>query len=139
MKRTATAQWMGDFKSGNGTLTTQSTALSNTPYSFKTRFEDGVGTNPEELLAAAHAGCFTMAVNAQLTQRGVVSQLLETTATVDLDMATLKIAGIQLHIKAKASGLSEEVFQNVAIDAKSNCVISKALNVPIAMTAVLEK
>jgi lipoyl-dependent peroxiredoxin len=139
MKRTATAQWQGDFKNGKGTLTTQSSTLNKTAYSFKTRFEDGVGTNPEELLAAAHAGCFTMAVDVQLTQRGLVPEILETTATVDLDMAALKITGIHLEIKAKVNGLSEEVFQNIAADAKATCVISKALSVPITMNASLEK
>jgi lipoyl-dependent peroxiredoxin len=139
MKRTATAQWQGDFKNGKGTLTTQSSTLNKTAYSFKTRFEDGVGTNPEELLAAAHAGCFTMAVDVQLTQRGLVPDMLETTATVDLDMASLKIIGIHLEIKAKVNGLSEEVFQAIATDAKATCVISKALSLPITMTASLEK
>jgi lipoyl-dependent peroxiredoxin len=138
MKRTATAQWQGDFKNGKGTLTTQSATLNKTAYSFKTRFEDGAGTNPEELMAAAHAGCFTMAVDVQLTQRGLVPEMLETTATVDLDMATLKIIGIHLEIKAKVIGLSEEVFQNIAADAKANCIISKALSVPITMNATLE-
>jgi lipoyl-dependent peroxiredoxin len=133
MKRTATAQWQGDFKNGKGTLTTQSATLNKTAYSFKTRFEDGVGTNPEELLAAAHAGCFTMAVDVQLTQRGLVPDML------DLDMAALKITGIHLEIKAKVNGLSEEVFQNIATDAKATCVISKALSVPITMNASLEK
>jgi lipoyl-dependent peroxiredoxin len=139
MKRTATAQWQGDFKNGKGTLTTQSATLNKTAYSFKTRFEDGAGTNPEELMAAAHAGCFTMAVDVQLTQRGLVPEMLETTATVDLDMAALKITGIHLEIKAKVNGLSEEVFQNIAADAKATCVISKALSVPITLNASLEK
>jgi lipoyl-dependent peroxiredoxin len=139
MKRTATAQWQGDFKNGKGTLTTQSATLNKTAYSFKTRFEDGAGTNPEELMAAAHAGCFTMAVDVQLTQRGLVPEMLETTATVDLDMAALKIIGIHLEIKAKVNGLSEEVFQNIAADAKATCVISKALSVPITLNASLEK
>jgi osmotically inducible protein OsmC len=139
MKRTANAQWQGDFKNGKGALTTQSGILNKTAYSFKTRFEDGVGTNPEELLAAAHAGCFTMAVDVQLTQKGLVPEMLETIATVDLDMVALKITGIHLEIKAKVNGLSEEVFQNIATDAKATCVISKALSVPITMTALLEK
>jgi lipoyl-dependent peroxiredoxin len=139
MKRTATAQWQGDFKNGKGILTTQSATLNRTAYSFKTRFEDGAGTNPEELLAAAHAGCFTMAVDVQLAQRGLVPEILKTTATVDLDVAALKIIGIHLEMKAKVPGLSEEVFQNIAADAKATCVISKALSVPITMYAILEK
>ncbi len=138
MKRSAKAQWTGDLKNGNGTITSQSTVLSNTPYSFKTRFEDGIGTNPEELLAAAHAGCFTMAVGAILTQKGFDTQTLETQATLDLDMVGLKINGIHLELKAKVDGLSEAEFQTFATDAKANCIISKVLNVAITMTAVLE-
>jgi lipoyl-dependent peroxiredoxin len=138
MKRTATAQWMGDFKQGKGTITTQSTILNNTPYSFKTRFEEGIGTNPEELVAAAHAGCFTMAVDVQLTQRGLIPEMLETQATVDLDMTNLKINGIHLEIKGKVEGLSEEDFQTIAQDAKETCVISKILNIPITMFASLQ-
>lgn len=139
MKRTATAQWTGDLKNGNGTITSQSTVLNNTPYSFKTRFEDGIGTNPEELLAAAHAGCFTMAVGAQLTQKGFDTQTLETQATLDLDMIGLKINGIHLQLKGKVDGLSDEEFQTIATDAKANCIISKVLNCTITMEALLEE
>ncbi len=139
MKRTATAQWTGDLKNGNGTITSQSTVLNNTPYSFKTRFEDGIGTNPEELLAAAHAGCFTMAISAQLTQKGFEAQMLETQAIVDVNMATLKINGVYLDLKAKVENLSDSDFQTIANDAKINCLISKILNVPITLNAVLEK
>ena len=138
MKRTATAQWEGDFKEGKGTLTSQSTILNKTPYSFKTRFEDGAGTNPEELVAAAHAGCFTMSVDLQLTQKGLKPEMLETQATVELDMAALKITRIHLALKGKVSGLSVEDFQSIAKSAKETCIISKALNVPITMIAALE-
>ncbi|TAG99888.1 MAG: OsmC family peroxiredoxin [Sphingobacteriales bacterium] len=139
MKRTATAQCTGDLKNGNGTITSQSTVLHNTPYSFKTRFEDGIGTNPEELIAAAHAGCFTMAICAQLTQKGFEAQMLETQIIVDVDMAALKINGVHLDLKAKVEKFSDADLQTIASDAKTNCIISKILNVPITLNAVLEK
>lgn len=137
MKRTATAQWAGDFKEGKGHLTSQSSVLNKTPYSFKTRFEEGIGTNPEELIAAAHAGCFTMSVDLMLTQKGLKPKLLETQATVDLDMAALKITGIHLELKGQVSGITEEDFKVIAASARETCIISKALNVPITMTALL--
>ncbi len=138
MKRTATAQWVGNLKNGNGTLSTQSTTLNNTPYSFKTRFEDCIGTNPEELLAAAHAGCFTMAISAQLTQKGFEAQTLETQAIVDVDMGALKINALHLELKAKVEKLSDADFQTIANEAKINCLISKILNIPVTLNAVLE-
>ncbi|MEO6149355.1 MAG: OsmC family peroxiredoxin [Mucilaginibacter sp.] len=134
MKRTATAHWAGTLKEGQGELTTQSTALNKTQYSFKTRFADGVGTNPEELIAAAHAGCFTMAVGAALTQEGFTPGDLTTEAILDLDMAALAITGIHLELKATAiNGVSEEKFKEVAENAKANCIISKALSVPFTL------
>jgi len=134
MKRTATAHWNGTLKDGKGELTTQSTTLNKTQYSFKTRFESGVGTNPEELIAAAHAGCFTMAVGAALTQQGFTPGNLDTAAVLDLDMAALSITGIHLELKASAiDGVSEEQFKAVAEDAKKNCIISKALSVPFTL------
>jgi len=134
MKRTATAHWNGTLKDGKGELTTQSTTLNKTQYSFKTRFESGVGTNPEELIAAAHAGCFTMAVGAALTQQGFTPGNLDTAAILDLDMAALSITGIHLELKASAiDGVSEEQFKAVAEDAKKNCIISKALSVPFTL------
>ncbi|UEG54298.1 OsmC family peroxiredoxin [Mucilaginibacter daejeonensis] len=137
MKRTATAHWNGTLKDGNGELTTQSTTLNKTQYSFKTRFEQGVGTNPEELLAAAHAGCFTMAVSAALTQQGFTPGNLDTAAILDLDMANLAVTGIHLEIKASTiDGVSEEVFRTVAEDAKKNCIISKALSVPFTLNVI---
>src|SRR5262249_52610185 len=103
MNRTAKAHWKGNLKEGKGEITTPSSILHQTNYSFKTRFEQGVvGTNPEELIAAAHAGCFTMAVSAALTQKGVAANDLETEAVLDLDMAALKINGIHLELKATA-------------------------------------
>jgi lipoyl-dependent peroxiredoxin len=139
MKRTAIATWTGNLKQGKGTLSTQSTVLNNTAYSFNTRFEDGIGTNPEELVAAAHAGCFTMAVDAQLTQKGLSPEMLETQATVDVDPAALKINGIHLEMKGKVKDLTDEAFQSIANGAKANCIISKILNVPITMKATLVK
>ena len=134
MKRTATAHWNGTLKDGSGHLTTQSTTLNQTQYSFKTRFESGVGTNPEELIAAAHAGCFTMAVGAALTQQGFTPGNLDTAAILDLDMAALSITGIHLELKAGAiEGITEEQFKAVAEDAKKNCIISKALSVPFTL------
>src|ERR1700759_2381186 len=134
MKRTAKAHWKGTLMDGQGQITTQSTTLNNTQYSFKTRFADGVGTNPEELIAAAHAGCFTMAVGAALTQAGFTPGDLTTEATVDLDMVALKINGIQLNLVGSAiPGVNEETFNQIAEGAKANCIVSKALSVPITL------
>ncbi|RCH56708.1 OsmC family peroxiredoxin [Mucilaginibacter hurinus] len=134
MKRTATAHWAGTLKEGKGELTTQSTTLNNTQYSFKTRFAEGVGTNPEELIAAAHAGCFTMAVGAALSQEGFTPGDLTTEAILDLDMNALSITGIHLELKASViQGVSEEKFKEVAEGAKTNCIISKALSVPFTL------
>ncbi|NCD70885.1 OsmC family protein [Mucilaginibacter agri] len=134
MKRTANAHWAGTLKDGKGEITTQSTTLNKTQYSFKTRFEDGVGTNPEELIAAAHAGCFTMAVGAALSQQGITPGDLTTDAILDLDMIALEIKGIHLDLKASAiDGVSEEQFKQIAEGAKAGCIISKALSVPITM------
>lgn len=134
MKRTATAHWKGTLKEGQGELTTQSTTLNNTQYSFKTRFADGVGTNPEELIAAAHAGCFTMAVGAALSQAGFTPGDLNTEAVLDLDMVALNINGIHLSLKGSAiEGVSEDQFKEIAEGAKANCIISKALSVPITL------
>jgi lipoyl-dependent peroxiredoxin len=135
MKRTAHAHWKGTLTEGKGEITTQSTTLNNTQYSFKTRFQEGVGTNPEELIAAAHAGCFTMAVGAQLTQAGFTPNDLTTDATLDLDMSTLSITNIHLDLKGSAiDGVSAEKFNEIAQGAKAGCIISKALSVPITLT-----
>ncbi len=135
MKRTAHAHWNGTFQDGKGDLTTQSTTLNKTQYSFKTRFADGVGTNPEELIAAAHAGCFTMAVGYGLSTAGFTPGDLDTTATLDLDTTTFSIAGIHLDLKAsKIEGVSEEKFMEIAEGSKANCIVSKALSVPITLS-----
>jgi len=137
MKRTANAHWNGTLQDGKGEITTQSTVLNKTQYSFKTRFAEGVGTNPEELIAAAHAGCFTMAVGASLTQAGYTPGDLTTDAILDLDMQALSITAIALNLKATAiEGLSEQQFKEIAEGAKANCIISKALNVPISLDVI---
>ena len=130
MKRTANAHWTGNLKEGKGEISTQSTVLNKTQYSFNTRFGDGVGTNPEELLGASHAGCFTMAVSAALTQAGFTAGTLDTKATVELDPAAgPKITSIKLELTAsKIEGVSEEQFKTIANGAKENCPISKALS-----------
>ena len=137
MKRTAHAHWNGTLTEGKGEITTQSTTLNNTQYSFKTRFQDGVGTNPEELIAAAHAGCFTMAVGAALSQAGFTPNDLTTDAILDLDMQALAITGIALNLTgALIDGVSEDKFKEIAEGAKANCIISKALSVPITLNVV---
>lgn len=135
MKRTASAHWDGDLKAGKGSLTTQSTVLNKTQYSFNTRFADGVGTNPEELLAAAHAGCFTMAVTSALTKEGIVATSLDTEAA--LTMENLTVTGIHLSIKGKVPGINAEKFAEVTKGAEKNCIISRALSVPITSDSTL--
>ena len=135
MKRTAKAHWKGSLKEGKGELSAPSTILNQTPYSFKTRFESGAGTNPEELIAAAHAGCFTMSVSAVLERSGFKANDLDTEAILEVDMAYLKVTGIHLELKAaRIDGLSAEVFQQIAEGAKANCIVSKALSVPITLS-----
>ena len=134
MKRTANAHWNGTLQAGQGEITTQSTVLNKTQYSFKTRFADGIGTNPEELIAAAHAGCFTMAVGAALTQAGFTPGDLTTDATLDLDMQALAITHIHLELTGTViDGVDEAKFKEIAEGAKANCIISKALNVPMSL------
>ncbi|MFT3935803.1 MAG: OsmC family protein [Chitinophagaceae bacterium] len=135
MKRTAKAHWNGTLNNGKGEISSQSTTLNNTQYSFKTRFQDGVGTNPEELIAAAHAGCFTMAVSAALSQAGFTPGDLDTEAVLDLDMQSLSITGIHLSLKGSLiNGVSADQFNKIAEGAKANCIISKALSVPITLS-----
>ncbi|RYE05126.1 MAG: OsmC family peroxiredoxin [Sphingobacteriales bacterium] len=136
MKRTAEAQWNGSIKEGAGSISTQSTTLNKTQYSFNARFADGVGTNPEELLGASHAGCFTMAVSTALAQAGFTANDLHTKATVELDVTGPKIAGIHLELTAGAiDGVSADTFNEIAEGAKANCPISKALSAtPITLS-----
>ncbi len=135
MKRHATAVWNGSGKDGNGHLTTQSTTLNQTQYSFNSRFAEGVGTNPEELIAAAHAGCFTMKLSFVLGAAGFTPETLETTAHVELlDGA---ITSSHLTLQAKVPGISQEVFDASVKDAELNCPISKVLNTAITVDATL--
>jgi osmotically inducible protein OsmC len=141
MKRNASAVWEGDLKAGKGVISTGSSVLSSTPYSFNARFENGAGTNPEELLAAAHAGCFTMALSAQLTGAGLIPERLETKCTITLDPVDggFSITSSALELKAKVPGASQEAFDQAAQAAKAGCPVSKLYNTNITLTAVLEQ
>ena len=140
MQRSAEAQWRGDLKSGVGTISTASGTLSQTPYSFHSRFEQGKGTNPEELLAAAHAGCFTMAVSAQLAQAGLKADSLNTTCKITLDKTDggFGITESHLELKAKIPGATKEAFEKATEAAKSGCPVSKLYNTKITLDARLE-
>ena len=140
MKRTANAEWHGDLKSGTGIISTASGVLSSTNYSFHTRFEDGKGTNPEELLAAAHAGCFTMAVSAQLATAGLTADKLATTCTISLEKGAegFGITESHLDLVAKVPGASQEAFDKAVQAAKAGCPVSKLYNTNITLTATLE-
>ena len=135
MKRTATAIWNGSGKEGNGNLTTQSTVLNKTQYSFNSRFADGIGTNPEELMAAAHAGCFTMKLTFVLGAAGFTPDSLETSCAISLEDGV--ITRSELVVTAKVPGITPEKFQECAADAKANCPVSKAYNMEILLTAAL--
>ena len=140
MKRTANAEWKGDLKSGVGMLSSQSGVLSSTNYSFHTRFEDGKGTNPEELLAAAHAGCFTMALSAQLAAAGLTAERLATTCAISLEKVEggFGITESHLDLVAKVPGASQEAFDTAVQAAKSGCPVSKLYNTKITLTSKLE-
>jgi len=135
MKRTATAIWNGSGKDGKGKLSTQSTVLNNTQYSYKSRFEDGPGTNPEELIAAAHAGCFAMKLSFVLQEKGITADSLDVQAEVTLENGSVTQSALTL--KAKIAGISAEQFEAAAEDAKLNCPISKLLNANISLNASL--
>jgi osmotically inducible protein OsmC len=140
MKRKASAQWQGGLKDGKGTISTDSGVLSDTQYSFSTRFEEGVGTNPEELIAAAHAGCFTMALSGQLGGAGLTAENIQTTATVTMEKldAGWTVSKVHLDVTAKIPGADEQAFQTAANNAKAGCPISRLLNAEITMEAKLE-
>ena len=135
MKRNATAVWNGSLKEGAGKLTTQSTTLQNTQYSFGSRFETGVGTNPEELIAAAHSGCFTMQLSAYIGEAGHEIDSIETKCVVDFQDGS--VVSSHLTVKAKVQGISEADFQELVTKAEKNCPISKLLNTKITSEAVL--
>ncbi len=137
MKRFATANWQGSGKEGKGTLSSQSTVLTNTQYSFLSRFESGVGTNPEELIAAAHAGCFTMKLSFVLGAAGFIPDNLDTRCEITLDADQGKVTQSHLILKAKVPGISKEKFDESVADAKANCPISKLLNTTITIESTL--
>ena len=140
MKRKASAEWRGGLKDGKGTISTDSTVLSGTQYSFSTRFENGVGTNPEELIAAAHAGCFSMALSGQLGNAGMTAESINTTATVTLDKTDsgFAITAVHLDVTARIPGAEQAAFETAANNAKAGCPVSKVLNAEITMDAKLE-
>lgn len=140
MKRSASAEWKGDLKGGKGTISTESGVLSDSQYSFKTRFEEGKGTNPEELVAAAHAGCFSMALSLELANFDLTADSIRTTAAVTLEKTDQGFAVTKVHLdlKAKIPGADNATFQKAADNAKKGCPISKLLNAEITLDAVLE-
>ncbi|MDK6079518.1 OsmC family protein [Massilia varians] len=140
IKRNGSAVWSGGLKDGKGAISTASGVLKDTQYGFNTRFEDGPGTNPEELIGAAHAGCFTMALSGQLGQAGLTAQELRTTATVSMEKVEggFSITAVHLDLVAKIPGASQEAFDKAANTAKENCPVSKLLNADITMTSKLE-
>jgi lipoyl-dependent peroxiredoxin len=135
MKRTATANWKGSGKEGKGNVTTASTVLKNTQYSFNSRFAEGVGTNPEELVAAAHSGCFAMKLSFVLGEAGFTPDDLTVTCSINFENGA--ITESHLDLKAKVPGITKEKFEECAADAKANCPISKLLNTNITLTAAL--
>lgn len=139
MQRTGSAHWSGGLKDGKGTVSTASGVLKETQYSFSTRFENGVGTNPEELLAAAHAGCFTMALSAQLDGAGMKAESLDTKATVSLEKVEggFGITSVHLELTAKIPGADKAKFEEAAAAAKAGCPVSKLFNTKITLTTNL--
>jgi osmotically inducible protein OsmC len=140
MKRKASAEWKGGLRDGKGTVSTDSGVLANTQYSFSTRFEDGIGTNPEELIAAAHAGCFSMALSGQLGNAGMTAESIRTTAAVTLEKsdAGFTITAVHLDVTATIPGADQQAFETAANNAKAGCPVSKVLNATITMDAKLE-
>lgn len=139
MKRKATAEWKGGLKDGKGTISTASGVFSDARYGFQSRFESGPGTNPEELIAAAHAGCFSMALSGQLGEAKLVAESIRTTATVSLENVDggFSITAVHLDLVAKVPGASKEAFEKAANNAKAGCPVSKVLNAKITLDARL--
>lgn len=135
MKRNATAVWKGSLKEGAGKISTQSTTLNDAQYSFKARFEEGVGTNPEELVAAAHSGCFTMQLSAYIGETGFTIESI--TTKCDITLTDSNITSSHLTVEANVPGLSNDTFQELVTKAETNCPISKLLNTEITSTATL--
>ncbi|MFA7615184.1 MAG: OsmC family protein [Weeksellaceae bacterium] len=138
-KHNANAVWNGSVKEGEGKISTRSKVLDNAKYSFNTRFGDASGTNPDELLAASHAGCFAMATSLMLGQEGFTPESLEANAEVSMDASQLKILSSHLTLKAKVPNISEEKFMEIVNNAKENCPISKVMNCEITLDATLEQ
>lgn len=140
IKRDGSAVWSGGIKDGKGQVSTGSGALKDQPYGFNTRFEDAPGTNPEELIGAAHAGCFTMALSGQLGKAGLTADELRTKATVSMEKVEggFSITAVHLDLVAKIPGASQETFEKAATTAKENCPVSKLLNAKITLDAKLE-
>lgn len=140
MKRKASAVWKGGLKDGRGTISTDSRVLSETQYSFSARFEEGTGTNPEELIAAAHAGCFSMALSGELGSAGLTAERINTTAVVTLEKtdAGFTITAVHLDVSAKVPGADKQAFETAASNAKAGCPVSRLLNAKITMDAKLE-
>src|SRR5438128_6774165 len=141
MQRKASAVWKGGLKDGKGTVSATSGVLSNTPYSFTTRFENAPGTNPEELIAAAHAACFSMALSAQLGAANLTPESINTTANLKMEKldSGWAITSIHLDVSARVPNADEAAFQKAAVDAKAGCPVSKVLNANITMSAKLER
>src|SRR5215207_2266704 len=141
MKRRGSAQWQGGIKDGRGTVSTESGVLSEAQYSFSTRFEDGKGTNPEELIAAAHAGCFSMALSKQLGDAGMTAESINTTAAVSLEKtdAGFSITKVHLDVTARVPGADAAAFETAANNAKAGCPVSRLFNAEITMDAKLEE
>ena len=140
MKRNASAVWSGGIQDGKGRISTDSGVLDNTQYSFSTRFESGKGTNPEELIAAAHAGCFAMALSGQLGDAGMTADSISTTASVTLEKSgdSFAITSVHLDVTARIPGAEKDAFDKAARNAKDGCPVSKVLNASITMDARLE-
>ncbi|MBV9216312.1 MAG: OsmC family protein [Acidobacteria bacterium] len=140
MIRNASAEWKGGLKDGHGKISTDSGVLSDTQYSFSTRFEDGIGTNPEELIAAAHAGCFSMALSGQLGAAEFTADYIKTKASVKLEKleSGFTVTSVHLQVRAKVPGADNDAFMTAASNAKAGCPISKLLNAEITMDAQLE-
>src|SRR6478672_2380361 len=140
MLRKATAVWNGGIKDGSGKISTDSGVLKDTQYSFAARFEDGMGTNPEELIAAAHAGCFSMALSGQLGNAGMTAESINTTAEVRLEKVEggFAITKVHLTVRARIPGADNEAFMTAANNAKAGCPVSKVLNAEITMDAALD-
>jgi lipoyl-dependent peroxiredoxin len=139
MQRLGSAHWEGGLKDGKGTVSTASGVLSNTQYSFATRFENGAGTNPEELIAAAHAGCFSMALSGQLENAGMKAQSIDTKAAVTMEKtdAGFTITAVHLDVTVKIPGADKAKFDTAAQNAKAGCPVSRVLNAKITMDAKL--